>query len=238
MSERDRKLPERARRSEIDAFLRRAALTPHRPTNQSVGRLLFAMDATASREPTWDLACEIQGEMFRAAAAAGGLAVQLCYYGGLGFFRATPWLRESGELLRLMGSVRCLAGSTQIKRVLQHACSEARSERINAVVFVGDCMEEDPGRLVDLSAQLGMRGIPLFVFHEGFEPAAAGTFQRMAQVSGGAYCRFDAASADQLKDLLGAVAAYAAGGREAMLEWSRDAGPLVRRLAHQLRGNE
>ena len=236
MSERDKKLPERARRGEIDAFLRRAELTPRYASSQPAGRLLFAMDATASREPTWDIACQIQGEMFRAAEAAGGLAVQLCYYGGMGFCHVTPWLRDSKELLRLMSGVRCLAGATQIGRVLEHAYCEARSQRINAAVFVGDCMEEDPDRLIDLSGKLGMRGIPLFVFHEGFDPAAAATFQHMARISGGAYSRFDAASANQLKDLLSAVATYATGGREALLELGRGGNTLVKRLAHQLEG--
>ena len=136
MSDRNPKLPKRADRAELDAFLRRAELVP----GSVSGRLLFAMDATASREPTWDMACKIQGEMF--SAASGGLEVQLCHYGGPGFFHATPWMRNSDELLRNMSAVRCLAGGTQIAAVLRHACVETRRTRINAAVFVGDCMEE------------------------------------------------------------------------------------------------
>ena len=45
-------------------------------------RLIFAMDATASREPTWDRACQVQGQMFLETAALGGLEVQLVYYRG------------------------------------------------------------------------------------------------------------------------------------------------------------
>lgn len=228
MSDQDSKLPRRADRGELDAFLRRAELAPGTVS----GRLLFAMDATASREPTWDMACEIQGEMF--SAGAGGLEVQLCHYGGPGFFHTTPWVRNSHELLRHMSAVRCLAGGTQIAAVLRHACAETRRARIDAAVFVGDCMEENQRKLVDLAAQLGMRGTPLFIFHEGFEPTAAAAFKEMARVSRGAYCRFDARSAAQLKELLGAVAAYAAGGHDALLTFSRASGAEVRRLTRQL----
>lgn len=228
MSDRNSKLPKRADRTELDAFLRRAELVPGAVT----GRLLFAMDATASREPTWDMACKIQGEMF--SAASGGLEVQLCHYGGPGFFNATPWVRDSQELLRHMSAVRCLAGGTQIASVLRHACGEARQARVNAAVFIGDCIEESHGKLVDLAAQLGMRGTPLFLFHEGYDPTAATAFRQMARVSRGAYCRFDASSAAQLKELLGAVAAYAAGGHDALLKFSRASGPEVRRLTQQL----
>ena len=41
------------------------------------------------------------------------------------------------------------------------------------------------------------------------------------KASGGAFCSFDAAAADRLKQLLGAVAAYASGGREALLEYEK-----------------
>jgi len=234
MSERDKKLPERAGRSEIDAFLRHVELAPSDTSGKPAGRLLFAMDATASREPTWDMACQIQGEMFRAAGSVGGLEVQLCHYGGPGFFHVTPWLRKSGELLRQMSAARCLAGATQIGSVLQHACSETRRDHVDAVVFVGDCMEENPDRLIELAGNLGMRGTPLFVFHEGYDSTAAKTFRSMARVSRGAYSHFDGSSADQLKELLGAVATYAAGGRKALLEFDHGRGTIVHRLTSQL----
>ena len=82
----DRKLPIQPANPEVEAFLRRVAAVPApRPGGRS-GRLLFGMDATASREPTWDRACRIQGEMFAETAALGGLAIQLAYYRGFGEF--------------------------------------------------------------------------------------------------------------------------------------------------------
>ena len=54
-------------RSLADAFVREVERLPARPKSGTRGRVLFAMDATASREPTWDVATTQQGEMFVAA---------------------------------------------------------------------------------------------------------------------------------------------------------------------------
>ena len=103
------KLPTRSSSAEVDAFLRNvAAVTPAKRT-AARGRLLFAMDATASREPMWDRACRIQGEMFTEAARLGGLSVQLCHYGGFGGFEATPVVLQLGSTVAAheRGALRC-----------------------------------------------------------------------------------------------------------------------------------
>ena len=227
-------LPTRSTSAEVDAFLRDvAALAPAKRT-AAQGRLLFAMDATASREPTWDRACAIQSEMFTEAARVGGLAVQLCHYGGFRGFEATPWLVRSDALLRHMSAVRCTAGMTQIERVLRHARAEAERARVNAVVFVGDCMEEDVDRLCAAAGRLRLLSVPVFVFHEGYDPVAERAFREITTLTRGAYCRFDAASAAELRDLLRAVAVYAAGGREALEDLGRREGGAIKLLAHSL----
>ena len=228
------KLPTQSSSAEVDAFLRDvAAMTPAKRTGAQ-GRLLFAMDATASREPMWDRACQIQSEMFTEAARVGGLAVQLCHYGGFYGFESTPWLANSGALLRHMSAVRCAAGMTQIERVLRHAKAEAERTRVNAVVFVGDCVEEDVDRLCAAAGPLRLLSVPVFVFHEGFDPLAERTFREIATLTRGAYCRFDASSAAELRDLQRAVAVFAAGGREALEDFSRREGGTVKLLAHSL----
>ena len=228
------KLPTRSSSAEVDAFLRDvAAITPAKRT-ATRGRLLFAMDATASREPTWDRACRIQSEMFTEAARVGGLSVQLCHYGGFMGFEATPWLTSSAALLRHMSAVRCAAGMTQVERVLRHARSEAERARVNAVVFVGDCMEEDVDRLCAAAGPLRLLTVPVFVFHEGYDHVAERAFREIATLTGGAYCRFDASSAAELRDLLRAVAVYAAGGREALEDFGRREGGAIKLLAHSL----
>lgn len=188
------------------------------------GRLIFALDATASREPTWDHACRLQGEMFEAAAALGGLDVQLVFYRGFDECKASRWLGAAAELHRAMRSVSCAGGETQIARVLAHALREARLEKVNALVFVGDAMEERPDELNRLAGDLGLLGVPIFVFHEGGDETAGAAFRQIARLSGGAYCAFDVGSADQLRQLLGAVAAFAAGGRQALAAYGKRTG--------------
>jgi hypothetical protein len=222
-------------RADVDAFLRRVATMPGRGAGAH-GRLIFALDATASRQPTWDTAAQLQAEMFTEAAALGGLELQLCFYRGFGEFRTSPWLTQSARLLRMMTSVHCMAGRTQIGKVLQHALNEARRRPIAALVFVGDCMEEDVDRLGTIAGELGLEGVRAFVFHEGGEPLAAFAFKEIARLTGGAYCRFDATSAKSLRDLLRAVAAYAAGGLPALEARAEAGGADVRRLTHQVRG--
>jgi hypothetical protein len=192
------------------------------------------MDATASREPTWDRASQIQAAMFSETASLGGLSVQLCFYRGFRELEASPWYQEADALLRRMTRVRCAAGLTQIGRVLRHALSETARERVNALVFVGDCVEEDPDPLADLAGRMGLMGVPVFVFQEGQEPQAVKVLKTIASLSGGAYAPFDSSSPEALRDLLSAVAVYAAGGRKALEELGRRRGDAVRRLTNQL----
>ena len=230
------KLPMRARQAAVEAFLREAVVTPVEPkAPEPTGRLIFALDATASREPTWDRACQIQGEMFEATAALGGLAVQLVYYRGFGQCRATSWVTNSRDLVAHMVGVSCLAGHTQIGKVLRHATAETKQRKVGALVFVGDAMEEDVDRLGRLAGELGLLGVKAFVFHEGGDPVAERTFRHIAKLTNGAYCRFDSASPDQLRRLLAAVAVYAAGGYAALEDLGRRVGGDTKLLSSQLR---
>ncbi len=228
------RLPQKSSKAAVDAFLKKVSSTPVTKSAGTRGRLIFAMDATASREPAWDRACHIQAEMFNETAALGGLDIQLCYYRGFGEFKASPWMSSSHELLKRMTAVTCLGGHTQIEKVLRQAIQQTRQKKIQALVFVGDCMEEDVDCLCQLAGELGMLGVPVFLFHEGAEPVAQQAFRQIARLSRGAYCSFDAASAAQLRDLLKAVAVYAAGGRPALQHFSKGQSEVVRKLTQQL----
>jgi len=217
-------------RTEMDAFLKQVTRTPAPRNGDNIGKLMFAMDATASREATWDHACHIQAEMFNATAAIGGLAVQLCYYRGFAEFHASPWLIRSSDLLHRMSSVTCLGGHTQIAKILKHAIAETKQHKINAVVFVGDCLEENIDDLSRSAGELALLGVPLFIFHEGHDVNAATGFRHLAQLTGGAYCAFDNSSAQQLKELLSAVAVYAAGGHKALENFNKRHGKVVLQL--------
>lgn len=226
--------PPQASSKAVGDFLARVARTPAASGGGPPGRLLFAMDATASREPTWDTACHLQGQMFDAAENVGNLAVQLCYYRGFNEFCASGWCDNPKDLLSEMTGVRCLGGYTQISKVLDHARSEHKRRPIKAVVFVGDAVEEDGDALCHKAGQLGVMNIPLFMFQEGGLPGVQSIFQQMAQLSGGAWSPFDRNSASELKDLLSAVAIFAAGGARALEDFSRTSSGPVALLARQV----
>ena len=123
-----------------------------------------------------------------------------------------------------MTGVRCLGGFTQIRKVLTHARRETERKPVNALVYVGDCMEENIDELAALAGQLGILGVPAFLFQEGADKQAEAAFREIARLTKGAYCRFDAGSAVQLRELLAAGAAYAAGGRAALEDLSKGGG--------------
>ncbi|MGF1526301.1 MAG: VWA domain-containing protein [Candidatus Competibacterales bacterium] len=226
-------LTRRSSKGEIDAFVKRALQKPT-PARAPLQRLIFALDATASRQPTWDRACELQGTMFSAAASLGGIAIQPAWYRGVGEFRTGPWSTDAQSLLATMNKVTCAGGLTQIRRVLAHAEAEAKRQRIRGLVFVGDCCEEDPAVLLAIAGRLGVLGVPLFMFQEGRQGTAQGVFAALAKRTKGAHLTFDHHSADQLCALLTAVAVYAAGGASALDALARDRGGVVRQLTHQL----
>jgi hypothetical protein len=229
-------LPTRPQASDpVESFLQEVARTPPPKPGGGRARLIFAMDATASREPTWDRASQVQGQMFLETAALGGLDVQLVYYRGFDECRASRWVGNPADLVRLMTGVFCLAGQTKIRRVLQHAVSETQKKRVSALIFVGDCFEENLDEVGQVAGQLGMLGVRAFVFQEGQHPEAERAFRHIAKLTGGAHCRFDSNSPGQLRDLLGAVAAYAAGGQQALADLSRRGGAQVKLLASQIK---
>lgn len=217
------------------AFLAKLKATPATGPGVGRGRLIFALDATASRQPTWDGACRITGEMFETTAAIGGLDVKLVFYRGFNECQASRWLSTAAELHRVMQRVSCLGGVTQIERVLLHAIADAGKNKVNALVFVGDAVEEKADRLCHLAGELGSLNVPIFVFHEGHDPVAAAAFKQIANLSHGAYLSFDLASINRLKELLGAVAVYATGGYAALTDYSAKNGGEVLRITAQLR---
>ena len=207
--------PRPSARAEVDAFLEKAAaLGPVAPSAR--GRLIFALDATMSRQPTWDLACELQAGMFDAAGEVGGLAVQLVYFRGFGECQASRWANNTSMLRDMMVKIDCRGGHTQIRKVLAHARRAAQNRPVAALVYVGDAMEEDVDKLCQLAGEIGLMGVKAFMFHEGHDPTAASAFREIARLTGGAYLPFNASAADELRAMLGAVATYAAGGRKAL----------------------
>ena len=206
---------------------------PGRAVPGQRGRLIFALDATMSRQPLWDTACKLQADMFREAAAIGGLEVQLVYFRGLAECRASRWVSDARQLAALMEKIDCRGGHTQIGKVLAHTRRETEQRKVQALVMVGDAMEEPIDDLCAVAGALGLLGVPAFVFQEGYDPIAERAFREIARLSKGAYSRFDPGAAHQLAELLRAVAAYAAGGMKALANLKANATAV--KLLEQLR---
>jgi hypothetical protein len=222
-------------RAEIDAFIGRArTLAPPVGTGQR-GRLIFALDATMSRQPTWDTACKLQGEMFREAATVGGLDVQLAYFRGLAECRVSRWVSDGAGLAELMTRITCQGGHTQIRKILSHARAECKRAKVQALVYVGDAMEEKIDDLAAGAGELGLLGVPAFVFQEGHDPIAERAFREIARLTRGAYCRFDLSAAHELAELLRAAAVYAAGGVKALADLSAKSSGGAQELLTQMR---
>jgi len=222
-------------RAEIDQFLQSVkALGPATGPGQR-GRLIFALDATMSRQPTWDTACRLQADMFREASAVGGLDIQLVYYRGLAECRSSPWVAHAARLGTLMSRIDCRGGHTQIGKVLAHARRENDSAKVAALVFIGDAMEEPLDELCAGAGELGLRNVKAFMFQEGYDPVCEQAFREIARLTGGAFCRFAPGAAHELAELLRAAAAYAAGGVKALtaLKARQSAGAV--RLLEQLK---
>ena len=227
--------PAASSRAEIEAFLTHVRTLDRAVEPGTRGRLLFALDATMSRQPTWDQACRLQADMFREAAAAGGLDIQLVYYRGLGECRASPWIAEPQRLGDLMARIDCRGGHTQIGKVLAHARRENDRARIAAMVFVGDAMEEALDDLCAGAGELGLRNVPAFMFQEGYDPVCEHAFREVARLTRGAYCRFAPGAAHELGELLRAAAAYAAGGMKALNDLKARHSAGAGRLLEQLK---
>jgi hypothetical protein len=233
--DKDAPLAKRGAREDVAAFVEAAHMTPA-PGASGRGRLIFALDATMSRQPTWDLAQALQRKMFQTAAGLGGLEVQLVYYRGFGECRASKFVSGGQGLADLMSRIEVRGGETQIRRVLAHARNEAKRAKIAALVFVGDAMEEGPDELAGLAGELALQGVKAFMFQEGQDPSARRTFSEIARLTGGAYSAFDAGAAARLEALLRAAAAYAAGGHAALAR-AANADPAARLLLSQIRGS-
>jgi hypothetical protein len=221
----------RSSNADVQAFIKQAQALGGSATG--TGRLVLALDATMSRQPTWDLACKLQAEMFDAAGKAGALKVQLVYFRGFGECRASRFVSDTAALKDLMVRIDCRGGHTQIGKVLSHALKEAGREKINALVYIGDAMEEEIDDLAEKAGTLGLRGVPVFVFQEGHDPGAERAFREIARLSKGAWFRFDRNSAAMLAQLLSSVAVYATGGFKALEARGR---PEDRLMIENMRG--
>lgn len=184
------------------------------------GKVIFIVDATASREATWSKTMDLQ---FKAFDAMKGLEVQLVYFRGdrkEKEIKASPFIRKPDVLRRLMGKIECIAGSTQIVRALTHVRVQQQSNPAAAVVYVGDVCEDNHAVAVEAAHATGVR---VFVLHETDDYKPRGSratdrrdddedenvlcFKRMAEATGGAYTVFSSKNSE-MGEMMAEVARY------------------------------
>ena len=201
---------------------------PHAEPPQDAGsanrpRLVFAVDATASREPAWTAARQVTDALVK--ALPGELDVALAVHGGSRVHTFTAFTANPATLRDRAAGIACEAGTTRLLPIL---AASLRQQAVRVVIYVGDVFEEsvvEARRLADL---MGHQGTKLIVLHDTADPSArrdVEVFWDFAKRTGGCVLPFDASAPGRLRDLLSAVAVYAVGGEK-----------LLRQRRHELPG--
>ncbi len=191
--------------------------TPTRP------RLVFAVDATASREPAWAAARQVTDALVQ--ALPGELDVALAVHGGSRVHTFTGFTSDARTLRDRAAGVTCQAGSTRLLPILS---ASLKQPAVRVVVYIGDVLEESLAHGRPLADQMGAQGIKLFVLHDTADRSAqryAEVFWDLAKRTGGCVLPFDPSAPGRLRDLLSAMAVYAVGGEK-----------LLRARRHELPG--
>lgn len=189
-----------------------------RPSMQGMrGNLIVALDATASRQGTWDQATHLTSQMFKAVAATGALSMQVGYFRGDSTCAFSAWKDDPLTLMHTMQKIVCAGGLTQIRKVLEHAAKENAKQKVSAMIYIGDHVEEHGGDTRDMIAGLAHKlTMPVFVFQEGDEEFAGEVFKDIARITNGKYFKFAPESLPQLADVLATIAKFAVGGTKAL----------------------
>jgi hypothetical protein len=190
------------------------------------GRLIFGLDATASRNRTWDMATTLTAGMFREASAVGSLDLQLVYYRGDRECRASGWVSDTDRLVKIMTKIACEPGETQIERILAHAIKETAKLQVNALVFIRDAIEESLDILAARARELGRLGAPVFMFQEGNDPGVSERFRTLRRTRAALTRSSTQGPQSNWANCLRAVARFATGGIAA-LEGRKDAGSTL-----------
>jgi hypothetical protein len=197
-----------AKAAHIEAALRPRAGRP---------RLVFAIDATASRQPAWEAARTTTDALFQ--ALPGQLDVALAVHGGSRVKLFTEFVSEPAALRDQASSVRCEAGMTRLVEIMER-CRDASDVKV--LVYIGDVFEEGLEEAEQAATALRLRGTRVIVLHDRAQAlqldASAEAFQRIAQFTQGAVLPFDPSAVTALRALLEAVATLAVGGIKLLQE--------------------
>jgi len=183
---------------------------------QRVTRIGFIIDATASREETWERAQAIQAKMFRAVAGLGRLSLRLVHFGG-GEIVDHGWLGNPREAAARLARVECVRGRTRILPALErfYFWNERNGQRPDAIILIGDTFEEDGSQIEPIGGLLWAAGVKVFAFLEGEDWTAESAFRLLAERTRGKFAKLG--DDLPLSELCTGVALLAAGGEKALL---------------------
>ena len=186
-------------------------------------RLIFALDATASRQPALrtDAACQLQSEMFAEAGKLGRAEIQLVYYRGPNECSHSAWTLDANELARAISRITCEGGHTKIRESPCPCAGRARPRECRG----GDLHWRRARRgSIDALRRRRQRTSPILVFISRGRRSTRGQGLQKARWTDRrrAYEHFDPGAARKLAELLRAVAAFATGGLTALADLRSD----------------
>lgn len=195
-------------------------------------RLVFALDATGSRQVTWETCAVPLTDALLTALPGHQLDVALAWYGG-GRVTFTGFTSHLGTLRDRAAGVRPKAGRTQFLEILTRCVLQ--TEGVKVVCLVADTFEESPPLALKLADALKARGTRLLILHDSASQTFGGAeiFAQMAERTGGAVLPFDASALPRMKDLVGAIGVLAVGGTP-MLEARQETMPAAKLLLSHL----
>ena len=198
-------------------------------------RLLFSLDATASREEAWAVATQITGTMFD--SVPDDIEVALAYHGGNYVQEMTGFSKKPKVFADKLHTIKCRAGATDLNGILRRAVD---CQGLACIVYIGDCFEEDQEVAEALAKQLKLKGVKLFMFHDrsseknGFNvDYAAHVFKTLVDITGGAVMDFNAQAPKKAEELLAAIAVYTVGGQK-LLKSQQKRLPVAAKLLKHL----
>jgi hypothetical protein len=187
----------------------RAALRTAAAQNRPRARLVFAVDATASRSAAWDTARRVTDTLFQ--ALPGQLDVALAVHGGDRVHTFTEFVSDPNVLRDTAAGISCVGGHTKLIDIMQRT-SDARDVKV--LLYIGDSFEESIEQAREAADALKARGVRLIVLHDlpGENKAAGDVFADLARRADGLVLPFDAGAAARIREILEAVAVLAVGG--------------------------
>ncbi len=119
-------------------------------------RLIFAVDATASREPAWTAARRVTDALVK--ALPGELDVALAVHGGSRVHTFTAFTKDAATLRDRAAGVACEAGLTRLLPILS---ASLKHQAVRVVVYIGDVFEESLNQGRRLADAMGAQGTKL-----------------------------------------------------------------------------